>query len=229
MPACDLAPPKPASSAPPPTGAAGLRRGRRRSDRLPAAMILVVEDEYWIAESLAREIALDGNTVIGPAATPTKALALIDATPNIGGAVLDVRLGGDTAFAIAEKLRERNVPFVFFTAYDDIPWPPHFRATPKISKTADWRDLKRVLFGLSERRKRQPQDFREAVATVLPRLRTLAHQLAGDATLGDRMVERVLEAAIAQIDQRRQYSTVEAWLVAMLHAETTEPDDRTLN
>jgi CheY-like chemotaxis protein len=224
----DPAPAKPASSLPP-AGAVELRRGRRWSDRLPHAAILVVEDEYWVAETLAQEIAFDGNTVIGPAATSAKALALLDATPNIGAAILDVRLGEETAFAIAERLREREIPFVFFTGFDDIPWPPHFRSAPKISKTADWRDLKRILFGPTERSKHQPQDFREALVEALPRLRALARKLAGNATAGDRMVERVLETAITQVEARRQHASVEAWLISMLHAQHTEADDRTLN
>lgn len=212
-----------------PGGACVLRRGRRRNDRLPDAAILVVEDEYWVAESLARQISLDGSTVIGPAATPAKALALIAETPDIGGAVLDVRLGDETAFAIAEKLREREIPFVFFTGYDDIPWPPHFRGSPKISKAADWRDLKRILFGARERRKSQSRDFREDVAAVLPRLREAARTLAGNATAGDRMVERVLEAAIERIEERARHATVEAWLMSMLHAESDKPDHWNLN
>ena len=212
-----------------PAGAAPLRTKRRRSDRLPNAAILVVEDEYLVAEDLARQIVFDGSTVVGPAPTPAAALDLLAKTVNIGGAVLDVRLGTETAFAIAEKLHERAIPFVFFTAYDDIPWPPQFRSTPKISKTADWRDLKRILFGPRERRKRRTRDLREDVAAMLPILRESARKITGDRTTGDRLVEQVLETAIAQIEERGKYSSVKDWLMSVLRKTSEKPDERFLN
>ncbi len=202
---------------------------RRRGDRLPDAAILVVEDEYWIAQDLARQISRDGSTVVGPAATPAKALALLATTPDIGGAILDVRLGAETAFAIAETLSDREIPFVFFTGYDDISWPPRFRGTPKISKTADWRDLKGILFAPRERRKRQARSFREDVAAALPLLRETARTLTGNATAGDRLVERVLETAIARIEERSRHESVKAWLMSVLRAESTKPDRQAVN
>lgn len=228
MPAADFTKPTPGTPAAP-VGSTHVRPRRRRSDRLPNAAILVVEDELLIADDLACQIARDGSTVVGPASTPATALALLEATPQIGGAILDVRLGDETAFAIAEKLREREIPFVFFTGYDDIHWPPDFRATPKISKTADWRDMKRILFGPHERRKRQSRDFREDVAATLPVLREAAAAMTGSKSRGDRLVERVLEIAIEKIDERGKYPSVETWLMTVLRDQNALPDDRSLN
>lgn len=228
MPAADFT--KPTSNTPVASvGATHVRPRRRRSDRLPNAAILIVEDDPLIADDLACQIARDGSTVVGPATTPATALALLESTPQIGGAILDVRLGDETAFEIAGKLREREIPFVFFTGYDDIHWPADFRATPKISKTADWRDMKRILFGPRARRKRQSRDFHEDVAASLPVLREAAAAMTGSKTRGDRLVERVLEVAIENIDERGKYPSVEAWLMTVLRDQSAAPDDQTLN
>lgn len=202
---------------------------RRRSDRLPDAVILLVEDEYWVAQTLARQIVGDGSTVVGPASTSAAALELLAKTPGIGGAILDVRLGDETAFDIAEALLARQIPFVFFTGYDDIPWPRRFRSSPKISKGADWRDLKRILFGPRERRERQPRDFHDAVAAALPVLRDAAREYTGNAETGDRLVEQVLETAIAHVEHRHDHPSVEAWLMSVLKAANAAFEGRTLN
>ena len=228
MPSANLTEPNPAPKARP-VGASALRQRRRRTDRLPDATILVVEDEYLVAADLARQISLDGSTVVGPAPTAAAALELLQTTANVGGAVLDVRLGAETAFPIAEELRRRDIPFVFFTGYDDISWPPRFRSTPKISKTADWRDLKRILFGPQERRKRQSRSFREDVAAALPTLREAAREITGNSTRGDRLVEEVLEIAIANVDQRTQHPSVADWLLALLRSASATPNADFLN
>lgn len=202
---------------------------RRRSDRLPDAAILLVEDEYWVAQTLARQIVEDGSTVVGPAPTPAAALELLAKTPGIGGAILDVRLGDETAFDIAEALLERHIPFVFFTGYDDISWPRHFRSSPKISKDADWRDLKRILFGPRARHKRQPRDFHDAVAAALPVLRDAARDLTGSSETGDRLVEQVLEIAIAHVEHRHDHPSVEAWLMSVLKTANAALESRPLN
>ena len=41
---------------------------------------------------------------------------------RVDGALLDVRLGGEKVFPVAERLRDEGVPFAFITGYnDDIP------------------------------------------------------------------------------------------------------------
>ena len=55
-------------------------------------------------------------------------------------ALLDVNLGTETSFEIAERLLERNIPFAFATGYgEEGAFPEPFSNTPKYSKpyTAD--------------------------------------------------------------------------------------------
>lgn len=95
---------------------------------LAGKRILVVEDDYLIATDLARTLQAAGASVVGPAPSVDKALALIDAE-MVDAAILDVNLNGDKSFPIAEVLHARGIPFLFATGYDcdDIPeaWNGH--------------------------------------------------------------------------------------------------------
>lgn len=78
--------------------------------------ILVVEDEWLIALDLAMLVEEQGHIVIGPASTVPGALALIDAK-HIDAAFLDISLGAEKSFPIAEKLESMDVPLTFVSAY----------------------------------------------------------------------------------------------------------------
>lgn len=95
--------------------------------------VLVVEDEYLIADDLARDFASRGATVIGPFATLEGALASLDERrPDM--AVLDINLRGDAVFPLADALTARHVPFVFATGYDEGAIPETFAHVPRYEK-----------------------------------------------------------------------------------------------
>ncbi|SBW00280.1 conserved hypothetical protein [uncultured Alphaproteobacteria bacterium] len=173
------------------------------------APVLVVEDEALIAMDLADQIEADGGVVLGPAATSEAALALLAAAPEIGAAVLDVVLGRDTAFAVAAALTRRGIPFVFYTGYDDLRAPPEFAAAPVLDKTHGWREIKRAL-------RRERRSLRTEVEALLPELRVIAREIAGDAETGDRLIERTLARAADEVASRRHYPSVDAWLRHMM-------------
>src|SRR5882762_1055865 len=78
--------------------------------------VLIVEDDNILAITLAEELAAEGAKVIGPAATVTDALDVIART-NLDGAIVDINLGGNAAFPVADALADRHIPFVFATGY----------------------------------------------------------------------------------------------------------------
>ncbi|MGC2779371.1 MAG: response regulator [Bradyrhizobium sp.] len=88
--------------------------------------ILIVEDEYMLADELRCEFGDAGATVVGPVGTVADALALARREARIDGAVLDVNLRGEMAFPLADLLIERGVPFVFTTGYDESIIPDRF-------------------------------------------------------------------------------------------------------
>ncbi|HEU4961195.1 MAG TPA: response regulator [Sphingomonas sp.] len=102
--------------------------------------ILIVEDEYLIADDLARDFAGQGATVIGPFATLDDALERLDEhRPDM--AVLDINLRGDAVFPLADALSARNIPFVFATGYDAGSIPDRFVRVPRCEKPVRSRAL----------------------------------------------------------------------------------------
>ena len=96
--------------------------------------ILVVEDEYAHAEDIRRELIEAGAIVVGPVPTIHKAMRLVEAEARIDGAVLDINLGGEMVFPVAEALRARSVPFLFATGYDSGRTPEAYKDIQRIEK-----------------------------------------------------------------------------------------------
>ncbi len=81
--------------------------------------ILIVEDEYLIALSLGDALEAAGSVVLGPVPSVDKAIEIIESEPQIDAAVVDVNLGGALAYAVADTLLARNIPFIFTSGYED--------------------------------------------------------------------------------------------------------------
>lgn len=81
-------------------------------------IVLIVEDEYLLAFDLATSFEDYGLTVLGPASTIERALALITEAEEIDCAVLDVSIRDEMVFPVARVLSERGIPFVFTTGYE---------------------------------------------------------------------------------------------------------------
>jgi len=105
-------------------------------EELAGLRILVVEDNFLVAEDLRGLLAGRGCDVVGPAPRVEQGLSLV-AAGDLDGAVLDINLGDEDCFPIAAALRERLVPFLFLTGYDDRMVPAEFRQTPRLSKPVD--------------------------------------------------------------------------------------------
>jgi CheY-like chemotaxis protein len=109
-----------------------------------SARVLVVEDEYMLAEALADGLAALGVQVVGPVGGLNEALALA-ATSELDGAILDINLGGETVFPLADALAARGVPYVFATGYARESIPELYRQAPILSKPVDVAALKSLL------------------------------------------------------------------------------------
>jgi CheY-like chemotaxis protein len=85
--------------------------------RLDGLSILVLEDEYILADDAKRELLRAGAEVVGPFVSAAEALAAAERRkPHC--ALLDVDLGDGPDFEPARALKQRGVPLVFFTGYD---------------------------------------------------------------------------------------------------------------
>ena len=107
--------------------------------------ILVVEDDYLIADDLARSLEDLGVMVLGPAGSVADAMALVAAGGPIDVGILDINLGSEKAFPVADALRQRSVPFVFATGYDRWIIPGMYADVPRFEKPVDTRALARFL------------------------------------------------------------------------------------
>ena len=101
---------------------------------LAGRRILVVEDEYFLADDLKKILAKHGAEVLGPVATLGEGLRIIESAGQINFALLDVQLRGKDVFAISAALKSRNIPFVFTTGFGAKKIPPEFEDAPRFEK-----------------------------------------------------------------------------------------------
>ncbi len=85
---------------------------------LSGRRVLVIEDEYFLTDDIARALRDLGARVVGPVGALDDASSLIDGDIAIDAAIVDINLRSDMVFPLARTLRARNVPFVFTTGYD---------------------------------------------------------------------------------------------------------------
>lgn len=107
--------------------------------------ILVVEDDYMMAQDLAAELQGAGAEVLGPVPDVQSALDLLDAGSVADGAILDINLGGDLVYSLAEALQDRRIPFVFATGYEGWSIPERYRSLPRLQKPLDLRRIAELL------------------------------------------------------------------------------------
>jgi CheY-like chemotaxis protein len=104
------------------------------------ARILVVDDEPMIA-MITEEWLVDlGHSVVGPAADLASALKL--AGSGVDAAIVDVSLGREKSYPLAEALRARGVPFVFATGYGADGLEPEWRRNETLAKPFDFAALR---------------------------------------------------------------------------------------
>ena len=95
--------------------------------------VLFVEDEAMIS-MLIEDMLLDlGVEVVGPASEMADALALAREA-DIEAAILDINLGGQLTYPVAEVLKERGIPVIFATGYQPTALPEQFRGMPTLHK-----------------------------------------------------------------------------------------------
>lgn len=116
------------------------------SEILARRKVLIVEDEYFIADDLVRAFEAQDAQVVGPAASIDDALGLIGETEDLDGAILDVNLQGEMAYPVADALLARGVPFVFATGYDRASVPERYRHITRCEKPVDPCKVARTLF-----------------------------------------------------------------------------------
>lgn len=99
--------------------------------------VLVVEDEYMIAEAMSRGLRRAGATVLGPVSNVAAALALLADDPDVDSAVLDINLGEQKVYPVVDALRARGARCVFATGNDPLDVPTAYAAVARCEKPVD--------------------------------------------------------------------------------------------
>lgn len=111
------------------------------SSPIAGCRLLLVEDDYFIASDVALWLENNGARVVGPVGTVGEALdAFAEHPAGIDVAVLDINLGRERVFPVADALAAAKCPFLFLTGYDKEAIPEAYRHVARCPKPLD-RDL----------------------------------------------------------------------------------------
>ncbi len=130
------------SSRPPANGIAGSLPIILRNAEKPR--VLLVEDEALVAMMIQECLSEFGFVVIGPVSSKADAI-MAAKTGDFDAAILDINLGNDPIYSVAEILAGRGVPFVFVTGYDAESVDRRFGEIPLLQKPIE-RDMLRKIF-----------------------------------------------------------------------------------
>ena len=106
--------------------------------------VLIVEDEYFLADDLARGFGKEGISIVGPVPSVDRAMALV-AQKQINLAVLDIALDGDKVYDVADALMAQEVPVLFVTGYDRDAIPDRYANVPICQKPVGADDVIKAL------------------------------------------------------------------------------------
>jgi PAS domain S-box-containing protein len=107
--------------------------------------VLVVEDEPLVSLMMSEALNELGFEVIGPFRKVSDAVAALNKTA-VHAAILDVNLGDQQVYPVAELLQGRDIPFAFVTGYGAESIEKEYRHVAVLQKPVDRRMLEQVFF-----------------------------------------------------------------------------------
>lgn len=106
--------------------------------------ILIVEDESLLLMLLEELLPAMGYEVVGMIGSVDEALQRL---PHLqfDAAIMDVNLGGEQSFPVADAVAERGIPVLFTTGYGSAGLPDRYREFPVLAKPFRKHDLEVAL------------------------------------------------------------------------------------
>ncbi|HUQ09924.1 MAG TPA: response regulator [Steroidobacteraceae bacterium] len=111
---------------------------------LAGLTVLVVDDDYFVANECASVLRENGAKVLGPVPDMMHARAALAETAA-DCVLLDINLKGQMVFELAQELLAQGVPTVFTTGYDSSILPQTLSDTPCLQKPVERRALVSVV------------------------------------------------------------------------------------
>jgi DNA-binding response OmpR family regulator len=142
--------------------------GYSGSPVVAGSRILVVEDNYLLAEVVCDFVIDCGMQPVGPASGVETGLVYAREAA-IDGAILDVNLNDRFCFPICAALAERNIPFAFLTGYGQLSMIPQaYRSAPLVAKPFDPDELRGVIDGMLSGRRDGPLARASSTKAIVP-------------------------------------------------------------
>jgi DNA-binding response OmpR family regulator len=125
----------------------GFLRNTHKVKGMDGLRVLVVEDEGLIAMVLVDFLEDLGFKVVGPHAKLEPAVAAAK-SEHFDVALLDVNLGGNSVYPVADELIARGIPFAFMTGHDARSLPAPYHEIASLSKPYTAIDVEKTLGAL---------------------------------------------------------------------------------
>ncbi|HEX4079497.1 MAG TPA: response regulator [Rhizomicrobium sp.] len=114
------------------------------SNRAGKPRVLLVEDEPLVAMMVTGFLDQLDCVALGPYATPFEALSCLREN-TVDAALLDVYLGGETVYPVADALARHRIPFAFLTGYGEESIEPRFADVTRLEKPLGFDSLSAVI------------------------------------------------------------------------------------
>jgi CheY-like chemotaxis protein len=158
---CSLCVPRGDNIEPPARRAGAQRSADDEKPALPLRLatgnrVLLVEDEILVAMMMRDILTELGFTVVGPYSRVTEAMVAA-VHEQIDAGIIDVNLGGEFVYPVADVLAARKIPFVFVTGYGVESIDRRFGYVPIIKKPVQ----RQVLQGIFVAPESEPATFQK--------------------------------------------------------------------
>jgi DNA-binding response OmpR family regulator len=113
-------------------------------ERARVLQVLIVEDEFIIADEIVSIVEGEGHSIVGPAGTVDEAMAML-ANESPDFAIIDANLRGQSSSPLARRLNELDVPFCICTGYRVEDLRSTFGDVPVVQKPVRARTLLAII------------------------------------------------------------------------------------
>lgn len=96
--------------------------------------VIVAEDEYLVATDVAAELQAMGAEIVGVKGSVAEVRAVLATGDRVDAVVLDIDLGGELSYALADELIATGVPVIFTTGYDSSAIPTRYADVERCDK-----------------------------------------------------------------------------------------------